>query len=182
MSDIYQPEEDSYLMSLILKTEIPKFLEENKDIKFIEVGCGSGIQLQTALNSGIKRENIFSCDINEEAVKHCRNLGFNSQISNLFSKIKGKYEIIVFNPPYLPEDKKEPASSKIATTGGKKGGELINKFLKQAKKHLTEGGRIFLLTSSLTDKIDFLDYNKKIIADKKLFFESLFVWELSFVG
>jgi len=65
-----------------------------------------------------------------------------------------------------------------AIYGGKKGSEIINKFLKQSKKHLKKDGRIFLLTSSLTKEINFLDYEKKLIISKKLFFEKLFIWEL----
>ena len=70
MSEIYQPAEDSFLLSEILK-EILK----DPDITVLEIGCGSGIQLQTILKTGVK--NIFSCDLNPEAVKHCKKLGFN---------------------------------------------------------------------------------------------------------
>ena len=138
MKNIYSPEEDSHLLSSVLKKKIPNIIEKNPNAKFLEIGCGSGIQLETAFEAGIKKENIFSCDINPDAVKHCKMLGFNCVKSNLFEKIKGKYEIIVFNPPYLPEDSREPRDSRMATTGGKDGGELTNKFLKQAKKHMTK--------------------------------------------
>jgi len=178
MNDIYKTSEDSYFLSEILKKKIPNLLKSNTNLKFLEIGCGSGIQLETALKLGIKKENIFSCDINPEVVKHCKNLGFNSIISDLFRNINGKYDFIIFNPPYLPEDEKEPKSSRIATTGGKLGSEVINKFLNQAKKHLRENGKIFLLTSSLTKKIDFNGYHKKLVGKKKLFFEEIFVWEV----
>ena len=178
MSEIYLPDEDSYLLSEILKKQIPKLLYKNKNLKFLEIGCGSGIQLQTAFDSGIKKENIFSCDINEEAANHCNKLGFKCVKSDLFSNISGKFDVIAFNPPYLPLDSKEPESSRIATTGGKNGSEIINKFLKQAKKHLAKNGRIFLVASSLTKNINLSGYKKKILDSKKLFFEELFVWEL----
>ena len=55
---------------------------------------------------------------------------------------------------------------------------MINRFLKQAKKYLEDEGRIFLLVSSKTQGIDFLNYKKKILGKKKLFFEELIVWEL----
>jgi len=208
MNQIYSPEEDSYLLSKIIEEKIPSLLKKNPNLKFLEIGCGSGIQLENALKSGIKKENIFSCDINYLAVKHCRKIGFNSLVSNLFEKFKGgvsvsdfvwtksyesvtkqgrelrgtlmpfKFNIIVFNPPYLPEDEREPKNSKLETTGGFKGGEIINKFLKQAKKHLNKNGKIFLVTSSLTKGIDFSGYKKRIISRKKLFFEELFVLKL----
>ncbi len=179
MSEIYSPSEDSYLLSRILEKQIPKLLTKNKNLKFLEIGSGSGIQLQTALKIGILKENILSLDINSNAVKECKRFGFNSIKSNLFEKVKGKYDLIIFNPPYFPENKKESVDSKLATTGGKKGSELINKFLKQSKKHLEKKGKILLLTSSFTKGIDFLDHKKKIIGKENLFFEKLFVWELT---
>lgn len=179
MKEVYSPEEDSYLLASVLKKQIPKLLSKNKNLKFLEIGCGSGIQLQTALEAGIMKENIFSCDVNPAAVAHCKRLGFNSVISDLFSKIKGKYNLIVFNPPYLPLDSREPKSSQLATTGGILGSEITNKFLVQSKKHLAKNGKIFLLVSTLTKGINFLDFQKKIVDKKKIFFEELRVWELS---
>lgn len=178
-AEIYKPAEDSFFLSDILKKIIPELLDKNKNMKFLEIGSGSGIQLQTALNSGIKEENIFSCDINKEAVKTCRNMGFKCISSDLFENIKGKYDLIVFNPPYLPLDKREPVSSRVSTTGGKKGSEITNKFLKQAKKYLNENGKIILLASSLTKGINFSGYEKKILAEKKIFFEKLVIFELN---
>jgi release factor glutamine methyltransferase len=177
MSQVYLPQEDSFLLSSTLKKEI-----KNKKIKFLEVGSGSGIQLQILFELGIEKENIFACDINSDSVKACRKLGFNCIQSNLFENIKGKYDLILFNPPYLPEDKMEDEESKLATTGGKQGGEIINKFLTQAKKHLKKNGKIFLLTSSLTKGIDWKTYKKRILARKKLFFEELRVWELKIIS
>lgn len=173
--EIYLPAEDSFLLSDIIEKEIMK-LSDKKEIKTLEIGCGSGIQLQTLFKKGIKKENIFSCDINSEAVKHCKNLGFQSIKSDLFEKIKGKFNLIIFNPPYLPSHKFDREKD---TTGGKKGSETINKFLKQAKSHLAKTGKIFLLTSSYTKGIKWGAWKKRLVAQKKLFFEELYVWELT---
>ena len=174
---IYQPAEDSFLMSEVLENEIPKLKKINPDLKILEIGSGSGIQLQTLTDLGIKKKNIFSCDINPDVVKHCKKMGFNCIQSDLFEKIKGSFDIIVFNPPYLPENKYDKNKD---TTAGKKGNEIILKFLKQAKNYLAKNGKILLLTSSLTPKINFekYDYKFKLIKNKKLFFEELFVWGL----
>ena len=181
--DYYEPDIDSYLLKSVLEKEISKLIKHNKNLKFFEVGCGSGIQLQSALNYGIKKENIFSCDINSKAVNYCKKLGFNCVKSKLFEKINKKvnFDIIVFNPPYLPEDKNEPHDSKLSTTGGKKGSEIINKFLKQVKNYIDKKGIILILTSSLTKGINFKGYNKKLLASKKLFFEELYVFKLNLI-
>lgn len=178
---VYIPAEDSYLMSRILKEQLPNLLEKNSDLKFLEIGAGSGIHLQTASNLGIKNGNIFSSDIDKRAVSHCNLLGFKCIHSDLFENIKGRYEIIIFNPPYLPEDAREPKNSRKDTTAGKKGNEIIIRFLQQAKSHLDKDGKIFLITSSLSENIDFknLGYNAREIGCEKLFFERLCIWELS---
>ena len=179
MSEIYEPAEDSYLMSETLKKEIPVLLRKNPDLKFLEIGCGSGINLQTAASSGIKKENIFGSDINKEAVKHCKALGFNVINSDLFNKVKGEFDIIVFNPPYLPLDKNEPDDSRLNTTGGIRGNEIIIEFLKQAKGYLNKSAKIFLITSSLSEQVNFNKscYRVKPISSTKLFFEKLTLWE-----
>jgi len=178
--NFYQPAEDSYLMSKILKEKIPNLLKKNSNLKFLEIGAGSGIHLETAKNLGIKNENIFSCDINESAIFYCNLLGFNCIYSDLFQNIEGKYDLIIFNPPYLPYDKREPKDSQLATTGGKKGNEIIIKFLQQAKNYLNKKGIIFLITSSLSKNINFkaLGYQEKEIDYTNLFFERLFIWAL----
>ena len=178
---VYIPAEDSYLMSRILKEEIPGLIEKNPDLKFLEIGAGSGIHLQTALNSGIKKENIFSSDIDKKSVSHCNALGFRCIHSDLFENVNGKFNLIIFNPPYLPEDAKEPKGSRKDTTAGKKGNEIIIRFLQQAKNYLNKNGKIFLITSSLSKDVDFqnLGYIAKEIGCEKLFFERLCVWELN---
>jgi release factor glutamine methyltransferase len=178
---IYQPAEDSYLMSRILNEQVPNLLKQNPDLRLLEIGAGSGIHLETAKNLGIKKENIFSSDIDKKSVSHCNSLGFNCIHSDLFENIKNRYDIIIFNPPYLPDDAREPKSSKLATTGGKKGNEIILRFLQQAKNYLNIDGKIFLITSSLAEDVNFekLGYNAKEIGCESLFFEKLCIWELN---
>jgi len=127
---------------------------------------------------------LLLIDINNQAIAHLKKTFKNSKIKiiklNLFQNIpkKNKFNLILFNPPYLPEEKGEPKSSQLATTGGKYGSEIINKFLKQAKSHLEKDGKILLLTSSHTKKIHWNNFKKKKLATKNLFFEKLWVWEL----
>jgi release factor glutamine methyltransferase len=179
MSLVYLPAEDSFLLSSVIKKEVYKIFLKNKEAVFLEIGAGSGVQLQSLLEAGVKKKNIFACDLNFDAVNCCKELGFNCIQSNLFEKIKGKYDLILFNPPYLPKDNLEDKESEIATTGGKKGGEIINLFLKQSKNYLNKNGKIFLLISSLTKGIKWNGYRKKILAEKKIFFEKLTVFELT---
>jgi release factor glutamine methyltransferase len=169
---MYSPKEDSYFLSECLT----KFVEKPNQQKVLEIGCGSGVQLQTLEKIGVKKKEIFGIDIDKSALNHCKKLGFNVVYSDLFENINDKFDLIIFNPPYLPEDKFD---KKKDTTGGKNGSETINEFLKQAKNHLNKNGKIIILTSSFTKKINWENYKKQLLGKKKLFFEKLYVWELT---
>ena len=103
----------------------------------------------------------------------------------MFSKISKtqKFDLIIFNPPYLPESKYDNGKD---TTGGKKGDEIILRFVKDLKYYLTNDGICFLLTSSLTPEKRWKTeaekhFKVKKIAEKKLFFEKIYVWEISLI-
>ena len=184
---IYQPSEDSYLLEEVVKDFLKNKTENNEDIKILDMGSGSGIQALACKKLGFK--NILAVDINPEAVSHLKSLDFNSIQSDLFSNIDkkddDKFDLIIFNAPYLPEDKREPADSKLATTAGKKGYEIIIRFLEQAKVYLNdeENGRILLLFSSLSKpevilkRADELGYEYKLMKNMRLDFEELYVYE-----
>jgi release factor glutamine methyltransferase len=173
----YFPREDSYLLS----GAIEKWLKgKDKKIKILDMGSGSGIQAETCIKKGFKE--VEAADIEQEVIDFLKRKKIKARQSNLFSKIKGKFDLVVFNPPYLPEDKYDKEKD---TTGGKKGHETIVRFLKQAKAHLTKGGTILLLYSSLSNPKEIfntlkkLKYTFKQVAQQKDFFEELFVIELN---
>jgi release factor glutamine methyltransferase len=174
---IYIPAEDSFLLE-----EQVKLYAKGKSV--LDIGSGSGIQALAALSAGAK--SVLASDIDKESINHIKQI--NSKIkaikSNLFSNVKGRFDLIVFNPPYLPEDEREDEQSKRATTGGKKGDEIILRFLKQSAHHLNRDGKILIVISSLTPSkrivmlLKTLNLSHKILSSKKLFFEKLEVWEI----
>ncbi|MGQ4833305.1 MAG: HemK2/MTQ2 family protein methyltransferase [Candidatus Asgardarchaeia archaeon] len=186
----YPPDEDSYLMLDALNK-----LELSSDIIGLDMGCGSGI-LTCFLAKRIKY--VFSIDINPYAL-NCtlNNLILNKLMdratvfySNLFSSIPHnlKFNLIVFNPPYLPTDEymRSNIYLDLYSIGGKKGVGITLKFLDEAIKYMPIDGKILLLVSSLEDeqkinkKIVKLGLKSKIISEKKLFFEKLKVLLISF--
>ncbi len=202
--EIYQPAEDSYLFADFLKKKLPKLVKKNPHLKFLEMGTGSGILSKTTLKF-LPQKNILALDINPDAVKALQKEKFKVIQSDLFQAFtqsdgakkerksnqipntkyqipfsEAKFDLIVFNAPYLPLDKREPKESQLATTGGKLGDEVSLKFLKQAKQHLNSNGKIFLLISSLTplSKIKKL-WNYKIVVRKKVFMEELLILEFN---
>jgi release factor glutamine methyltransferase len=175
---IYEPAEDSYLLSENLKDFLKS---KDSKIKILDMGSGSGIQAQTCFDCGFK--NVLCADINPEVISHLKSKKFKTIHTDLFSKIKTQFDLIIFNAPYLPEDKNEPEDSRWATTGGKYGYEIPIKFLEQAKSHLIKNGKILLLFSSLSKPKKILSESKKLgyenkkRAELKIPFEILYVYE-----
>ncbi|MCD4759563.1 DUF2431 domain-containing protein [archaeon] len=164
---MYEPAEDSFL----LQTQVKKFVKPG--IKVLDMGTGSGIQAKTAKELGAE---VLAVDINTECVEKVNTLNIKTIQSNLFQNIKGKFDLIIFNPPYLPEDKREPEDSKISTTGGKQGSEILNKFLGQAKNHLKTNGKILIVVSSLTKGINKQNYKFTKLKEQKIPDEILSVY------
>jgi len=174
-SIIYEPAEDSYLFKEFLEKTFKE--KDCSKLSFLDMGCGSGILGKTAKNLGF--EKVLSVDINEKALEKTKEQGIETLKSNLFENIKEKFDIICFNAPYLPLDKREPKDSQTATTGGEKGDEISVKFLKQSKEHLKENCKVYLLISSLTplDKIN--QFKPKTVDKKKINFEELIILEFN---
>jgi len=167
--EIYEPREDSYLLQ--------KYVKRYAKGKVLDMGTGSGIQALAALE---KTKDVLAVDINENAVVHVRKLGVKAKVSDLFSDVKGKFDLIIFNPPYLPEEK---GRGEAALSGGKKGHEVIERFLKEAKRYLEKDGNILLVASSLTGDIEKtsknLSYKIECLETESFFFERISVYLLS---
>jgi len=96
---VYAPREDS----LLLLQAISNLAVEGK--KVLDVGTGSGI---LALFCAMRGGNVTGSDIDETAVKEtervARALGLRLSlvVSDLFASIQGRFDLVLFNPPYLP--------------------------------------------------------------------------------
>lgn len=157
---IYVPREDSFLLQI----EVMDYARG----KVLDVGTGSGIQaLAAAACDGTIK--VTAVDIDKEAIERCKRDFKNSKtrfiVSDLFSNVKGRFDTIIFNPPYLPDDRHK---NDISVIGGRKGHETIERFLNQANSYLNENGIILLLFSSLTgrEKIDGLIEDNAFVFEK----------------
>ncbi len=182
---VYPPREDSFMLETQIKNYLGKFSKEHKEkIKVLDMGSGSGIQARAAISCGVKRMNIIAADIEAEAIKKLKVQKIPARKSDLYSNIskEKKFDLIIFNAPYLPEDKYDDGAD---TTAGKKGYEIILKFLRKSKKFLTKEGAIIILFSNLSNQEKILAYTKKLgytssLLDEKNMgmFEKLYIYIL----
>jgi release factor glutamine methyltransferase len=146
---VYSPAEDSLLLA--------KALEGVRGRSCLEIGCGTGlISIFLARNGN----GVIATDINPFAVectiRNARDNGVNIEVrhTDLFKGIKGEFDLIIFNPPYLPS-KKEDRGEKwhdLALDGGSDGLSQTRRFIKEAPKRLRKGGALYTLVSSLSPK------------------------------
>ena len=102
----------------------------------------------------------MALDIQQSTIDYCnkniKNIKIKFLVSDLFTDIKNdkkieikKFDTIIFNPPYLPQELKV---KDLTLEGGKKGYEVIERFLSQVNSFLKEDGIILIVFSSLTKK------------------------------
>ncbi len=149
--------------------------------KVLDMGTGTGIQAFTAAGSS-KVTSVLATDIDKEAIDHAKKNNPHDKIaykvSDLFSSVKGVFDTIIFNPPYLPA---EQGLTDQALVGGKHGYETMCRFLHQALNHLSREGQIIASYSSLTrpEKVEEcarqLLYDFKELDRQHVFFEDLLV-------
>lgn len=173
---IYDPAEDSLLLAKCVK-------QHARGKNVLDIGCGSGILMEMALAN--KARSVQGVDIDSEVVAFCKEKGLDVLESDLFSNVSGTFDLIVFNPPYLPEDEREDRESARITSGGTRGDEIILRFLKESIDYLSSEGVILLLVSSLTPSeritqlLSELQFETHVLGREKVFMETLEVWKLT---
>ncbi len=141
---VYYPREDSMLAANILESE------DLRDKLVLEIGCGTGFLSVLMAKKGAV---VTATDVNQEAVEisranaHTNNVELKPFLSDLFNEVEGKFDVIVFNPPYLPVEEGE---SDETYAGGTTGRETIERFIEYLPMYLSEKGTVFLVISSLT--------------------------------
>jgi len=176
---VYAPAEDTFMIA----KHMPRDL---KGKKVLDLGCGSGmLAIVAAINGG----EVTASDINPTALKDTiRNsehydVKIKTVKSDLFEKIKDKYDLIVFNPPYVPSDEHDiyiSPSLRKALVSGKRGTDIMKKFLKEFTSHLNKGGKVLLIVSSLNKIKDDLERKGwKELDSASFFFEKLYLMEFT---
>lgn len=181
-SEVYGPSDDSFLLL--------KVTEAGPGERLLEMGCGAGLVSLHAAKAGA---TVAAADINPHAVECAKrnaarnNLRVEAVLSDLFENIHGDFDVIAFNPPYLPQETRSTSWIEKSWSGGSEGGEIAIRFLSEAWRHLAPGGRIYIILSSLGGLTTILKsakerYNSEMLEEKHMFFESIYAYRLRAQG
>lgn len=142
---VYHPSDDTFLLLWAVSVE--------EGERVLEMGCGTGL---IALHCAARGAEVTAADLGEGAVEcarfNARRNGLEMEVirSDMFSGLGGRFDAIIFNPPYLPVE--EEGDLESAWSGGEGGVSVLSRFLEEAPGHLNPGGRIYLILSSKMDQ------------------------------
>ena len=136
------------LTTLVLKKELNQNKEKNK---YLDMGCGQFAILGQYFKKINSYSDVTSIDVYNEFIENSiknsiRNKNnINILQSNLFSNINEKFDLISFNPPYVPAStNNEKLEFPNIRYSDLEGIQTAKDFLSEAKKFLTPDGIILL--------------------------------------
>ena len=184
---MYTPSDDTFLLA--------DCIDRYNGRRALEIGVGSGFLLN------ILEKNfayVAASDIDLQVLQHCRQQTPSEKVllvccdaGSAFGN--SKFDLIVSNPPYLPNDDGDSSNNSDNSSnipdptidGGPKGIETTIHFVNSALPLLAGDGKILIIISSFADSsaLDRVvienNMHKKVVNEKRLFYETLSIVELS---
>lgn len=140
----------------ILAQQVVSAVEEGD--KVLDMCTGSGcIAVSVAKHVRGKKVQITAADVSDAAIMLAKeNANYNSVDinfvqSDLFTRVHGRFNLIVCNPPYIKSGEISSLQSevrdfepRIALDGGEDGLEFYRRLAKEVTRYITRGGLLML--------------------------------------
>jgi release factor glutamine methyltransferase len=141
LDGVYDPGEDSFMLVEAALDEV------RPGERVLEVGTGSGIVSLFLKDIA----DVTATDISPLACANARRNGVRTVRADLYHGLCGPFDLVIFNPPYLPtaEDERLPEWLNKAFDGGPTGRHEIGRFLDEIGSLLPPCGRVLTVFSSL---------------------------------
>jgi len=178
--NVYDPAEDTFLFAENLAME--------QGAQVLDVGTGCGI---LGILAAGKASKVVAVDLNPFAVRCAKENSILNKVVNKMALMQAdlltaftkdaKFDLILFNAPYLPSDESESGTwIGRSWAGGVNGRQVIDLFISQVRFHLTSSGRVLLMQSTLANieetiqKFGDCNLRAKVKVERELpFFETL---------
>jgi len=201
--NVYYPSDDSFLLIDYFKDKISDNYFDGINVNEIEyildLGTGTGIiailfqffkvkskKFNPKIVASDILENSIECAKKNESLNkfHDEILFLQSDLFKSFpDSLKSMFNIIIFNPPYLPSSPLITDNKKIdfSWDGGVKGFEIFIEFIKKVRNflNLQKSHYIYYISSSRTNleglniTLDDLKFKSEIVKRKHIFFEDI---------
>ncbi|MFN3621755.1 MAG: HemK2/MTQ2 family protein methyltransferase [Nitrososphaerales archaeon] len=179
MTKAYRPREDSLLLRDVVEPISANLA--------LEIGCGVGFVLESLAQ---RCAFVVGVDVDKSSLSQAKlrlkakgltnfELLCASSAEPFISEV---FDLIVFNPPYLPSLTIEDR----AVDGGYRGVEVSLQWLKECKRVVKVDGKVLFISSSLASQDELikgaeaLRFKIKLVDSKHLFYEDLYAYELTF--
>jgi release factor glutamine methyltransferase len=146
---VYPVREDTLLL---LRAAIA---EAGPSDRVLELGTGSGF-LARHLTGRVSL--VVATDVNPHACRAASCYGMGTVRADLTAGIRGLFDLILFNPPYLPTGPGERMDDWLekALDGGESGRGVIGRLVPDLPRILAPEGRLLLVISELTGEREVL--------------------------
>lgn len=143
-----------------------------KDLKILDIGCGSGV-IGLTLKQKYPTSEVDLLDISEKAIEVAKqnaknlNLDVNFIKSDVFENVDKKYDLIISNPPYIKDEEEiedivKNNEPNIALYAGKDGLDVYKKILKEVKYYMNDPCLI-AFEIGMTQKEDLINLTNKYL-------------------
>jgi 16S rRNA (adenine1518-N6/adenine1519-N6)-dimethyltransferase len=182
--EVYEPADDTYLLAERLPAEM-------RGTRVLDVGTGCGI---LAVISAQRGADVVAVEISPQAMSTARLNARLNGVANKVNLVRGDllssfrgsaFELITFNPPYLPVARNPRTWLERSWSGGPTGRAVTARFLRGLARVLGRNGRVLLVLSSLSAPDATLaalrddGFRTRVVNTKKVAFERLDVIEAS---
>jgi len=176
--EVYVPSDDTYLLIDLLDIKDGELV--------LEVGCGCGIISVIAVLRGARR--VVAVDVNPYAVLNTRDNVVGCGVYGLVDVIQSYgcrclalrpcFDVVVFNPPYLPQEKVD-SWIEVSWAGGSRGYDVLLDVLNDLLGLIKCCGKLYVVVSSLSGgrelirRVEGLGLRVSRVRCKRMFFEEI---------
>ena len=155
-ADTLEPRDDTEALVDLVLPEIRSIADRYGEAKIVDMGTGTGA-IAIALLANVDRLKATAVDISDDALKTASLNAENARVADRFSSLKsdwfsgfsGTFDMIISNPPYIPESEISTLATEVkkydpirALSGGKDGLQFYRKLAEESRLFLKPHGMI----------------------------------------
>ena len=155
-ADTLEPRDDTEALVDLVLPEIRSIADRYEEAKIVDMGTGTGA-IAIALLANVDGLKATAVDISEDALKTASLNAESARVADRFSSLKsdwfsgfsGKFDMIISNPPYIPESEISTLATEVkkydplrALSGGKDGLQFYRKLAEESRLFLKPHGMI----------------------------------------